>query len=230
MLDGRSPRPSARDLSGRPSRVRAHGARKLRRPVRAADPGPGGATRVRRRGRGVDRGGGRRRDGGRRVGRGRRSGDAGPVGAGHDHQRLVDDQDDDQPLRADARRPRRAGRQREGRALLARVRGQRQAGHRGPPRARPHVRCVGMGSASHVAGHLRLGRRDRQARRPGAVVGAGHRVGLPRAQPGPSGRRDRAPDQRGLARHVLQARGRRSPWAPTSTSGSTRPSFTASRT
>ena len=37
-------------------------------------------------------------------------------------------------------------------------------------------------------GHVRPGRRHPPARRPGTLVGAGHRVGLSRAEPGPPGR------------------------------------------
>ncbi len=41
------------------------------------------------------------------------------VGAGHDHQRLVDDQDSDEPGGPDAGRPRRARRRRARRPVLA---------------------------------------------------------------------------------------------------------------
>ena len=118
------------------------------------------------------------------------------VGAGHDHQRVVDHQDGDQPRRAHAHRPRRGRCLRPGGRLLARVRRQRQGGDRGPPHPQPHLRSLGLGRAVRGRGHVRLDVVDRAAGRPGAVVGARHRVRLPRQQPGPPGRRDRAPRHR----------------------------------
>ena len=67
------------------------------------------------------------------------------VGRGHDHQRLVDHQDDDVPQRAAARRPRRARLPRAGGPLLAGVRRQRQGGHRGAPPHGPHRRPRRLG-------------------------------------------------------------------------------------
>ena len=78
---------------------------------------------------------------------------------------------------------------------------------------------LGLGPAGRDRGPVRLGEVDRRARRPGAVVGAGHGVGLPRPQPGPPGRRGRAPGHRPVAR--ARSSPRRSPArsAPTSTIG-----------
>ena len=58
----------------------------------------------------------------RPLGRPRRRGADEAVGARHHHQRLVDHQDDDGAVRADARRPRRARPPRAGGDVLARVR------------------------------------------------------------------------------------------------------------
>ena len=87
----------------------------------------------------------RRRAGRRHLGRPRRRGEDEAVGARHDHQRLVDDQDDDGPVRADAGRPRRARPRRAGRPLLARVQGRRQGERRGPPPPGAHRRPVRVG-------------------------------------------------------------------------------------
>ena len=85
----------------------------------------------------------RRRAGRRPVGRhGRhRRATRRAVGARHDHQRVVDHQDDDGDLLPDARRPRRPRPPRAGRRLLARVRRRRQGA------ASPSATC-----SSHTAG------------------------------------------------------------------------------
>ena len=114
-----------------------------------------------------------------------------PVGRAHDHQRLVLHQDRDQPGRADAGRPGRARRGRAGREVLARVRRQRQGGRPGPARHVARLRGVRPGPAGRRRGPLRLGAVHLPDGRPGALVGAGHRVGLPRAQLRAPGRRDR---------------------------------------
>ena len=73
--------------------------------------------------------------------------------------------------------------------VLAGVRCERQGGHRGPARAQPHLGRRRLGRAGHGRGYVRPRGRDEPAGRAGAVVGAGHRVGLPRAEPGSPGRR-----------------------------------------
>ena len=125
------------------------GARDVRRAVRR------GARRVRRQ---LRPGPGRRRLGRRGPSTASWSSTSGaatptrpgtePVGARHDHQRLVDDQDDDGAVRADARRPRRARR---------RTRPSPATGPSSPPTARraslvrhllgAHRRPVGLGGA-----------------------------------------------------------------------------------
>ena len=110
----------------------------------------------------------------------------------------------------DARRPGRDRPPRARRAVLAGVRRERQGGDRGPPPAQPHVRAVRVGHAAAVdRGHLRLGADVRAARRAGAVVGAGHRVRLPRADRGLPRRRGDPPCDGRLDGHVLPDRDRR---------------------
>ena len=185
-----------------------HGS--VRRPVRGgarcagAEPGLGRGT-----GR-VARPGHRRGHRHRHVGRLPRPGPHGPVVAGHHHQRLVHDQDGDQPGRADAGRPGRAGRRRPGREVLARVRRERQAGRPGPPRHVARLRGFRARPARRRGGPVRLGPVHLPVGGPGAVVGAGHRVGLPRAELRPPGRRDRAADQRQVAQAVRGRGDRRS--------------------
>ena len=133
-----------------------------------------------------------------------------PVDAGHDHERLVDHQDDD-----------------GARALVLVERGlldvyapvaeywpefaaNGKDDDRGPPPDVAHVGRVGVGPAGRVRRHLRLGEVDVDARRPGAVVGAGHGIRLPRAEPGPPRRRGRAAHHRAVARPVLRRGDRRS--------------------
>ena len=82
------------------------------------------------------------------------------VGARHDHQRLVDDEDDDRPRVPRARRPRRARRRRAGRPLLARVRGERQGGRARPPPHVAHRRAVGLGAADARPRTSTTGRRS----------------------------------------------------------------------
>ena len=48
----------------------------------------------------------------------------------------------------------------------------------------PHLGGVRLGCAVHHRGHVRLGAVHQPAGRPEAVVGAGHRVRVPRQQPG----------------------------------------------
>ena len=67
----------------------------------------------------------------------------------------------------------------------------------------------GLDRADDRRGPVRLGEGDVDARPPGAVVGAGHGVRLPRHHPGLPRRRGRAPGRRVLARHVLPRGGRR---------------------
>ena len=146
-----------------------------------------------------------------------------PWQRGHDHQRLVDDQDDDGALRPAPRRPRRARPPRPGGEVLARVQGRRQGARRRPPPARAHRRAVGVAGADRARRPLRLGAVHLPAGGPGAVVGAGHGIGLPRHHPGLPRRRGRAPGQRGaVARHVLPRPRSPSRSAPTSTSAPVR--------
>ena len=90
---------------------------------------------------------------------------------------------------------------RAGREVLAGVRRERQGAHRGSPPAEPHLGRVRLGPAVRRRGHVRLGPRP-GAGRPDAVVAAGHRVGVPRQQPGSPGRRGRAPGDRPAAQGV----------------------------
>ena len=83
----------------------------------------------------------------------------------------------------------------------------------------------GWDAAGHPRGPVRLGQVDRPAGRPGALVGAGHGLGLPRAELRP-------PDRRSDPAHHRPAlwassSPTRSPgrWAPTSTSASRRRRF-----
>ena len=89
-----------------------------------------------------------------------------------------------------------------GRQGVAGVRRRRQGRHRDPPRDEPHGRAVRLAGADHGRGPLRLGEGDVAARRPGAVVGAGHGVGLPRHHPGLPRGRDRAAGHRADDRRV----------------------------
>ena len=89
-----------------------------------------------------------------------------------------------------------------GREVLARVRRQRQAGRPGPAPPVARLRGLRAGPAGRGRGPLRLGAGHLPDGGPGAVVGAGHRVGLPRAQLRAPGRRGRAADQRQAAQAV----------------------------
>ena len=86
----------------------------------------------------------------------------------------------------------------------------------------------GWDAAVRHRGHLRLGEVDRPARRAGAVVGAGHGVGLPRAQPGPPRRRGRPAHHRALAQGRSSPRRSPARSAPTSRSAPRRPTGTGS--
>ena len=100
----------------------------------------------------------------------------------HHHQRLVDDQDGDQPGRTvlvdrgelDVYAP------------VAKYWPEFAANGKEDIEVRhllSHTSGVsGLGPAGRDRGPLRLGEVHLDARRPGAVVGAGHRVGLPRAE------------------------------------------------
>ncbi len=132
----------------------------------------------------------------RHLGRPRRRGQDRPVGRGHDRQRLVEHQDRDEPGRADAGRSRSARPRRAGRHVLAGVRRQRQAGRQGAPPAVAHLRRRGLAGTDDHRRSLRLGEGDVAAGRPGAVVGAGHRVGLSGTQFRLSDRRAGSPHRR----------------------------------
>ena len=88
------------------------------------------------------------------------------VGAGHDHQRLVDDQDRVGACLPDARRPGRARPLRAGGQGVAGVRRRGQGRHRGPPRDEPHRRPVRLAGADHVRGPLRPATRSRRCSPP----------------------------------------------------------------
>ena len=105
---------------------------------------------------------------------------------------------------------RRARLLRPGGPVLARVQGRRQGGHPGPPRDEPHGRAGGLAGADHARGPVRLGEGDVAARRPGAVVGAGHGVRLPRPHAGLPRGRARAADHGADDRRVRRRRDDRS--------------------
>ena len=183
------------------------GPRNLRPALRRRPDDAGRPDRDGRRPRGVGRRLPARRAGRRHLGRlGRRREDA-ALGARHHHQRLVDHQDDDVPVRAHAARPRRARLPRPRGHLLARVRRQRQGARRGAPRHGPHRRPLGLGRALAGRAAGRLGPVHEPARRPGAVVGARHRLGLPRRDAGLPHRRDRPAHHRRDDRSVVRPRG-----------------------
>ena len=101
------------------------------------------------------------------------------------------------------RRPGRARPVRPGRQGLAGVRRRRQGRHRGPPPDEPHGRAVRAGRRRSTIEDLYDWEKvDVAARRPGAVVGAGHGVGLPRRHPGLPRGRGRAPGHRADDRRV----------------------------
>ena len=104
--------------------------------------------------------------------------------AGHHRQRLVDDEDGALAGGADAGGARRSRRLRAGGQLLAGVLGEGEEGCRGAAPDVAHVGRLRLGPAVLDAGHVRLGDVHRAAGAAAAVVGAGHRVGLPRQQPG----------------------------------------------
>ena len=140
----------------------------------------------------------------------RRAGCRGRLAGGHDHQRVVDHQDDGGTVLSDARRPRRTRSLRTDRHLLARVRGRRQGGR--SPRATCSATppgCSGWDEPLTMFDLLDHDKLVRPARRASTVVGAGHTVGLPRDQPGLPARRDRQARRRSHARHVLRRGGRR---------------------
>ena len=149
----------------------------------------------------------------------RRRGRDGALGGGHHHQRLVDHQDHDLPVRPDAGRPGRPRLLRAGGPLLARVRRRRQGGASRSATCMAHT--AGLPGWDEPLAPEDLADWERctaAAGRPGTVVGAGHGVGLPRRDPG-------LPDRRGgAADHRRCPSGRGSPprWpgrsAPTSSS------------
>ena len=88
--------------------------------------------------------------------------------------------------------------------LLAGVRGRRQGGPGPvPPLDGPYRRAAGLVRTDDGRGPLRLGEGHQPARRPGAVVGAGHGVRLSRRHPGLPDRRGDAPGDRPVDRRVL---------------------------
>ena len=148
----------------------------VRERLRGAAREPGGARRG-----GRDHA--RRPARGRSLGRPRRPGAHAPVDARHAREPLLDDEGHDRALRAPPRRPGQARPRRARRALLARVRAggqgrdpgalaprpQRRASSRSTSRCRPSALYDWDAMASAL-------------RRAEAVVGAGHRARLPRAE------------------------------------------------
>ena len=171
-----------------------------------------------------------RRAGGRHLGRLGRRGEDAAVGARHHHQRLVDHQDHDVPRRPHAARPRRARLPRARDHLLARVRRRRQGEDRGAPHHGAHVRAERMGGAPGRRGPRQLGPLHVPAGRAGAVVGARHRLGLPRPDAGLPHRRDRPPHHRREHRQLRSPARWPSPSKRTSTSACRRARTTASPT
>ena len=174
-------RPPRRPRPTREGGPHGRGARNLRAALRAGArharrPARDGRRPRRLRRRLPARGAGRRH-----LGRLGRRGEDPALGARHHHQRLVHHEDDDLPRRADAARPRRARLPRARRHLLARVRRQRQGADRGAPRHGTHRRPERLGGAAGRRGPGQLGAVHVPAGRPGAVVGARQRLGLPRA-------------------------------------------------
>ena len=96
------------------------------------------------------------------------------VGTRHHRLRVVDHQGDDGGLRLDAGGARRARPRRAGRPLLARVRRRRQGRAAGALPALAQLGPRRVGTADRDERPLRLGALDGAARRPEAVVGAGH--------------------------------------------------------
>ena len=94
---------------------------------------------------------------------------------------------------------------------------------RGAPPARPHRRASPAGrSRMQLEDLYDWEKATVAARRPGAVVGAGHGLGLPRHHPGLPGRRGRAAGQRPVPRASSSRPRWPARWAPTSTSASRR--------
>src|SRR5262249_26026459 len=82
------------------------------------------------------------------------------------------------------------------------IRGQRQAGHRGQAPALAHVGRLGLGTAVRRPGHVRLGEVNLAARWTGTLVGTGHRIRVPRAEPRTHGGRAGPQDYRQAAQAV----------------------------
>ena len=119
------------------------------------------------------------------------------VGGGHDHQRVLDHQDDELPVAAGAGQPGPARRRRPRLPLLARVRAGRQGGRARAPPALPHRRAARLGASALDGTDLYdwdkvTGLLAEQA----PWWEPGCEVGLPRHHPGLPGRRGRAPGRR----------------------------------
>ncbi len=121
-----------------------------------------------------------RRAGRRHLGRLGRRGEDAALGARHHHERLVHHQDHDLPRRPHAARPQGARLPCARRHVLARVRRQRQGAGGGPARHGAHGGTERLGRAARPRGPGQLGALHHPAGRAGAVVGAGHRLGVPR--------------------------------------------------
>ncbi len=131
------------------------------------------------------------------------------MGGGHHRQRVVDDEDDDvagrrwcSPTAASStsmHRWRSTGR--------SSPRTARRACSSAPDVA--HLRRVAAGRSRWCRTTSTTGTGRLDARRPGAVVGAGHGLRLPRDQPGPPRRRGHPADHRPVARDVLRRGDRR---------------------
>ena len=185
------------------------GPGRLRSSLRGRARGVPGELRARRRRRRFGRHHPRWRAGGRPLGRCEGRGPTARVDGRHDRRGRLDHQDRDGALGPAAGRPRRARRRCAGRALLAGVRPGRQGGRLGAPLPGPHRWPARLGRPAGHGRPLRLGEVHRPARRPGALVGAGNGVGLPRGDAGLPCRRGDPPHHRPQRRDLLPRRDRR---------------------
>ena len=99
-----------------------------------------------------------------------------PWATEHDRQLLLLHEDADRPRRIDRDRPWPGRCFCAGGQVLARIRREWQAGHRGAPPAIPHVGRFRVGATVRHRGHLRLGESDQSSRASATVVAAGNRV------------------------------------------------------
>ena len=122
---------------------------------------------------------------------------------GHAGARVVVHEGRHRALRAPARFARAARPRRAGRAVLARVRPEREGGNHRRDADEPQGGRAGDPAAAAAGRALRLGLHDRDARRGGALLGAGHASRLPRAHLRLPGGRAGAPHLGPPARRLL---------------------------